>query len=295
MSTNITPYQPSSFSELEAFCQRVCKSGMVPRQYQGKPDDAFVAIAYGAEVGLPPLAALQHVAVINGRPGLYGDAIAGVALKSGAIISIDERIEGDPATMDCVAHCTVTRPDGSVVERSFSAVDAKRAGLWGKAGPWSQFAQRMLAARARGYAVRDAAPHAFLGYTVEELRDIDTVRGPDAAKDITPPAGPVKSPRQVVQEIIDATPAPEPEPEEMLEIVKIMDGPTALYTGSILREAAAAYGKVKGKSADKAATALANLDALKVMRDHAEGNMATRLQQEIEVAEALAPVDAEAA
>src|SRR5688500_17149906 len=105
MSTHVTPYQPNSFGTLEVFCQKITSSGMVPKQYQGKPDDAFVAIVYGAEVGLPPLAALHHIAVINGKPGLYGDAIAGVAMKNGAIINIHEWMEGETDSDQWTAWC----------------------------------------------------------------------------------------------------------------------------------------------------------------------------------------------
>lgn len=276
MGTSITPYQPNSFSELEVFVQRITKSGMVPRQYQGKPDDAFVAIAYGAEVGLPPLAALQHVAVINGRPGLYGDAIAGVALKSGAIKSLNEWLDGAPNTDGWTAHCEVVRPDGSTVTRTFSMADAKRAGLAGKQGPWAQFPQRMLAARARGYAVRDAAPHSFLGYTVEELRDIDSVeqhRGPDKARDITPRPAP------------QAAPAEE---ETVKQLVHIADEHgEVLHTTSIWQEALRRYGEAKKASTNPVAVAVANLAALRTILPHTSNGTAKRLAAEIEAAEAV--------
>ena len=83
---------------------------------------------------------------------------------------IDETISGGVATR--CATCKITRPDGTVIERQFSVEDARRAGLWGKAGPWTQYPDRMLQMRARGFASRDGAADALSGlYLREEVED----------------------------------------------------------------------------------------------------------------------------
>lgn len=278
MATNITPYQPSSLAELEHLCNKLTKSGLVPRPYQGRPADAFVAIAFGAEVGLPPLASLQHIAVISGRPGLYGDAVAGVAIKSGAIKAVDEWLEGDAGKDSWTAVCEVTRPDGGKVKRTFSVADAKRANLWGKAGPWQQYPQRMLAARARGYAVRDAAPHAFLGYTVEELRDIDQQEKAHL-KDVTP-AKPEAGPEAPVVDV---------KPEaELLEVITIVDRDgKPFYTGNVWQEALRFYGEAKKHSPDPATVAAANLPSLRIILPYTRNGTRSRLLAEIEAVEAM--------
>jgi hypothetical protein len=62
------------------------------------------------------------------------------------------------------------------VHSSFSVSDAKRAGLWGKQGPWSQYPKRMLQLRARAFALRDAFPDALRGLaSAEEEQDTITV------------------------------------------------------------------------------------------------------------------------
>jgi hypothetical protein len=54
----------------------------------------------------------------------------------------------------------------------FSVSDAKKAGLWGKSGPWTQYPKRMLQLRARGFALRDAFPDVLKGLvTAEEAQD----------------------------------------------------------------------------------------------------------------------------
>lgn len=292
MTTNaLVSYAPRNFSELEAFVDRITRSAMVPRAYQNKPDDAMVAIIHGAELGLPPLAALQYIAVIDGRPAVYGDAVAGVALKSGAVKAVEEWFEGQEGTDEWTAVCEVARHDGGKVKRTFSVADARRAKLWGKTSrdgkpsTWVLYPQRMLAARARGYAVRDAAPHSFMGYTVEELRDVADQEqtkhvGPDKARDITPPE-PAMSPREEAERalqtegvIVEFQMADEFELfDEYGEYIEAHEN---------ARDWLIAYGAQKRKAGPNAAyLARANLDALRLLAKAAKNGNKTKLDREV--------------
>lgn len=198
----LRPYEPKTLGELEAFAKRICASGMVPPAYRGKPDDAVVAIIYGREIGLPPMTSLQFIAVINGRPSIFGDALPGIAVNKGLIIDMQERLKGKGDAM--MAVCEVTRPSGTVVRQTFSVADAKQAGLWNKQGPWSQYPKRMLQWRARSWAIRDAAPHGLFGMTAEEARDHEMS---ERARDVTP-AMPDKSVRQIITDLDNARQVP---------------------------------------------------------------------------------------
>jgi hypothetical protein len=63
--------------------------------------------------------------------------------------------------------------------------DAKRAGVWGKAGPWTQYPKRMLGIRARSFALRDVFPDVLGGLDIREEVE-------DSAEmiDVTPPPAP---------------------------------------------------------------------------------------------------------
>ena len=148
----------------------VSKSGLVPPAYQGKPANCFVAIQWGQEINLNPMQSLQNIAVINGKPSLYGDALLALARSDTRCVGVEEKMNEDTAV------CTVKRRhiDGTVEEivRTFSKDDAIKAKLWGKQGPWQQYPVRMLQARARGFALRDAFPDTLKGLiTTEELQD----------------------------------------------------------------------------------------------------------------------------
>ena len=279
MTANLpVSYQPRDLGELIGFCERICRTGMVPQGYRNKPDDALVAICWGKEVAdLPPLTSLNYVAVINGRPGFFGDAVPGIALAKGFITDIDELWDGHPGSDEWTCTVIVTKPNGKKLERSFSVADARRAGLWDKAGPWKNYPQRMLRWRATGYAVRDAAPHALFGYTKEELEEIPAQPfvGPDTAKDITPEA-----PR------VSVVPEPEPAPSGQ-SFDLFTEAGTWHGKRPNMRLALAAYGEMKKGANVHGAFALANLGLLRDAYEVATGEeLRERLATEIAAAEA---------
>jgi hypothetical protein len=171
--------QLPTFEALWRWSQVVAASGWAPKGME-KPEAIAVAIQAGAEMGLTPMQSLQSMAVINGRPGLYGDAALGLVRASGLLEVYTQRIDGTGD--DRAATVTVKRRDSEPIVSRFSIADAKRAGLWGKPGPWTQYPDRMQMWRARGYALRDAFGDVLKGMkTAEELHDRDVI-------DVTPSA-----------------------------------------------------------------------------------------------------------
>lgn len=161
---------PTSFEEAYRIAKVLAASDLVPKDYKGKPENCLVAMQWGADVGLPGLQALQNIAVINGRPSIWGDAAKALALNNPACDDIEEWTEGDGEKM--VAVCVAKRKGKRPVEQRFSVDDAKKAGLWGKQGPWQNYPKRMLQMRARGFALRDAFPDALRGLVLaEEAQD----------------------------------------------------------------------------------------------------------------------------
>jgi hypothetical protein len=175
----------TNFSELVQFAQMAAKSVLVPPEYRGKPESIMLAVQLGSELGLSPMQAIQNIAVIGSRPAVWGDAMLALVLAHPDCLDVIENVENDTAV------CTVKRRGRTPVVRRFSVEDAKIAKLWGKAGPWLQYPDRMLQMRARGFALRDAFPDVLKGLiTAEEARDIPVHNGPmlDAVAEPVPTA-----------------------------------------------------------------------------------------------------------
>ena len=161
-------FVPQTMEEQHQYAQKLSRSNLVPAAFKGKPDDVLIAMNMGAELGLTPIAALQNIAVINGKPCLYGDGLLAVCRGSGKVADFEETIK------DGVATCKITRVDNATpIVRSFSVEDAKRANLWGKSGPWKLYPQRMLQMRARSWALRDGFADCLGGFSsAEEAIDL---------------------------------------------------------------------------------------------------------------------------
>lgn len=169
-----TGLQITNLSELGRFSEAVSRSPFAPRDFKDA-GSIMVAIQMGMEVGLKPMQALQGIAVVNGRPTIWGDTAKALVMASGLCEDFQEFFEGDGTAnkKDLKAVCVIKRKGiKSPIRAEFSLADAERAGLAGKQGPWTQYPRRMLQMRARSYAIRDAFPDVLKGLgTAEELGD----------------------------------------------------------------------------------------------------------------------------
>ncbi len=186
---------PQTFEQALTFSNYLAESDMVPKDFKGKPGNCLVAIQWGMEIGLKPLQAMQNIAVINGRPSLWGDAVIALVRSSPLCEYIIEEDDGRTAT------CKVKRRGEPEQSRSFSMDDAKAAGLLGKQGPWTQYPKRMRQMRARAFAVRDVFPDVLKGLPVaEEVMDTPTERHMGQVERVEPAAPqPAYTPEQFAQ------------------------------------------------------------------------------------------------
>ncbi len=175
---------PTDIEQVWRMAEIVYKSGLAPHDLDTK-EKITVALLHGLEIGLPPMLALNKIAIVNGRPSVWGDAVPGVALGTGLLEDWQERIDGEGDHM--VASCTVKRKGVKTAKtETFSVADAKTAGLWDerqkikrrnkKTGeffegendsPWHRYPKRMLKMRAR-VAFRDMFADAFGGLLIAE-------------------------------------------------------------------------------------------------------------------------------
>jgi hypothetical protein len=191
-----TDLMPETQQQVMDLAEFYWKAGVNPYGLD-TPQKLAIAIVHGHEVGMPPAAAIQSIAVINNRPAIFGDGLIGVVRASGRCAYVREWIEGKGEEME--AFCETLRVGEEVpVVRSFSVFDAQRAGLWqtaarvmknGKNGkyeaandsPWWRYPKRMLQMRARAWCLRDTYADVLKGIqSAEEMEDMGRMR------DITP-------------------------------------------------------------------------------------------------------------
>lgn len=172
---------PTSFDDFYRIANVISKSGLAPNSLN-TAEAVMVAMMYGAEMRMTPMQSLQSIAVINGRPALYGDGLVTLARRAGCKIA--QAFEGELPDKDARAIVTLTRPDGELVVGEFTYGEAVQAGLANKTGPWKQYPRRMMMMRARAWAIRDGASDLLgaVGPIVEELEDAPTLEYADPSK-----------------------------------------------------------------------------------------------------------------
>lgn len=193
----IRPIVPQDFEGAWRIASAVCRAGMAPKGLDA-PEKAMVAIMHGLEVGLTPMNALQSIAVVNGRPTVWGDGAIALARGSGLLEWMEEKFEGEEGTDAFKAVCRVKRKgETQPITGEFSIGDAKVSGLWTKRGrdgqptPWQQYPKRMLKMRARAFALRDGFADVLKGLAIkEEVEDYSTAAQVVREEPPAPPAPP---------------------------------------------------------------------------------------------------------
>lgn len=210
MSSDLERYQPRDvvdgwtgvMGDVVKLADYVSTTDFVPKALRGKPAAIAAAILAGREAGIPPMRALSHVHMVDGRPSMSAEQKRAQALAAGHDI-----VYVETTTERCVVKGRRTGSDQwSTV--TWSKDDAKAAGLLGKDN-WRKWPRRMLQARATGELCDMLFPDATAGLaTTEELQD-DT----DAAG-IATDAGPQTAKRTARRRTtVTATRAPAPAPE----------------------------------------------------------------------------------
>lgn len=158
---------PETVEAAREVAKMLAASELVPKAFANKPNDILIAGAMGHRLGLDLFSSLAGIAVVNGRPTLWGDAQLAVCQARPDWGGMKVTEEGDlPAYR---VHVSIIRKGHSdPYTGSFSMDDAKRAGLAGKQGPWAQHPKRMCMLRARAFALRQAFADALAGFHARE-------------------------------------------------------------------------------------------------------------------------------
>lgn len=227
----LSPIYPQSVEDAYRLAKMAFSAGMLIPQKKGYGDNAVVEddeavlargtmiIMQGMEIGVPPMQAVQLLAMINGRITAHSEAVPGLLLAHG--FKLKETWTGTEMQDDWTCTVELSRPNGDKYIGSFSVKDAKQAGLWdqnptrpgyqGKPKPnesaWFRYPKRMLKARALGFAGKDGGADVLKGIAVrEEIEDQARIEN---MRDVTPvqaQISPPDIPDDVPETHVDQTP-----------------------------------------------------------------------------------------
>lgn len=193
--------------------QKIAPTEFVPTALRNKPAAVVAAILTGHEVGLPPMASLSNIHIIEGKPTLSAQAMRALVLSKGHTLAFEEM------TISRVTIVGQRRGEENPTKVTWTLDDAKRASLDQKPN-WKRYPRAQLIARATGELCRAVFADVIGGiaYTTEELQD----EGGEALSGASPPEGEKPKNRRRVKQLevvdgaVEAAPAEDqgpPEPE----------------------------------------------------------------------------------
>lgn len=175
MSNDIVIMSKDDQVNIWDFAVKLSKSKMVPLIFQGKPEDTFVTVLMGRELGISPIMALTAIVVIQGTVTLKVQTMGAVIRSKCPEAVIEIKTDHEKRTVRVIAK----RNKDDIGYESYWDMDmAKQMGLAGKDN-WIKQPMNMLKARALSDAYRTVFPDVLLGlYSFEEITDDNAAIAP---------------------------------------------------------------------------------------------------------------------
>jgi hypothetical protein len=203
---------PRTFDEAKMMAGTYAESSLLSIALRNRPADVFVTIMAGQELGLPPMASLRGIHVVEGKPVLAADTMVAVVLADGTAEYFQRIPELD--TADSVTFETKRRGAPGPIRCTWTMAMAQQARLTGKDN-WQKYPRSMLKARCKAELAREVYPDKLAGvYDPDEADDFRR-SGPRAPE---PSSGGGWGEAAIDGEIVDAPPpaaktaAPAPPP-----------------------------------------------------------------------------------
>ena len=162
-----------AFNQLLGGSQMLSQSSLVPQNYQGKPQDCFIATEMATRMGISPIFVMQNLYVVKGKPSWAGQACMAMINNCGKFRDVKHVYTGKKGTDDRGCYVTAVRiSDGEVVNGTEVTISMAKAEGWTSNSKWKNMTEQMLGYRAASFFARMYCPEALMGLqTAEEVAD----------------------------------------------------------------------------------------------------------------------------
>ena len=154
------------------------QSTLVPQQFQNNPANCLIAIEQSNRLNISPMAVMQNLYIVQGKPSFSSSFIIGLINASG---KYDMELQFDEEEKDGKPYaCTCwTEKDGRKVTGIKITMDMAEKEGWSKknGSKWITIPQVMLRYRAASFFARMNCPELSIGlYSKEELDDFTPIK-----------------------------------------------------------------------------------------------------------------------
>lgn len=173
------------FNQLLRVSQMLSQSSIVPQNYQGKPQDCFIATEMATRMGISPVFVMQNLYVVKGKPSWAGQTCMAMINNCGKFRDVKHVYTGKKGTDDRGCYVTAVRvSDGEQVNGTEVTINMAKAEGWTSNSKWKNLPEQMLGYRAASFFARMYCPEALMGLqTYEEV--IDSQPAQNSANDLT--------------------------------------------------------------------------------------------------------------
>jgi len=173
------------FNQLLRVSQMLSQSTIVPQNYQGKPQDCFIATEMATRMNTSPIFVMQNLYVVKGKPSWAGQACMAMINACGKFKDVKHVYTGKKGTEDRGCYVTATRiSDGETVNGTEVTLSLAKAEGWTSNSKWRNMPEQMLGYRAASFFARMYCPEALMGLqTYEEV--IDSEQKNSEVKELT--------------------------------------------------------------------------------------------------------------
>ena len=162
-----------AFNQLLRVSQMLSQSSLVPQNYQGKPQDCFIAAEMATRMNISPIFVMQNLYVVKGKPSWAGQACMAMINNCGKFRDVKHVYTGKKGTDDRGCYVTAVRiSDGEVVNGTEVTLNMAKSEGWTSNSKWKNLPEQMLGYRAASFFARMYCPEALMGLqTAEEVAD----------------------------------------------------------------------------------------------------------------------------
>ena len=162
--------EEKAFELIQREATALSKSQLIPKAFQGNLPDCIIAIEMARRIGATPLAVLQNIYIVHGKPSWSSQFIIAMINYSGRFKPLRFKNDGK----SCYAYTTYIDSNEEVRGPIVTMDMANKEGWLNKAGSkWQTMPELMLNYRAATFFGRMFCPDLLMGMkTVDELDDI---------------------------------------------------------------------------------------------------------------------------
>lgn len=173
--------------EIFYLAEQIAGTEFVPERLRNRPAAVAAAMMAGRELGLPPMASLKHMQIVEGTPALSSEMAGALVQSLGHSIRWGER-----TNTSCTVHGKrIGEKEWTTV--TYTIQDARQAKLLdpGKSGKyrfgWTNNPRRQLIARARAELCHTVFPDCINGVPIKE--EVEDAGGYDNNSETVPDGG----------------------------------------------------------------------------------------------------------